>query len=288
MQKLKDELSKIYTSKVFQDFLIRNNRLVQYHSESYKEYFGFNINRGKAENIKFYITYLRHLSEKELVQLLGFNPPINLKKAFQERSNNYDPKKGGTGTTFTFKYDVGANRFTIGVYFLINNSKGWNIDDYPFLVNYKEQTGEGVELSSEYLLYYEFDTNHEMLNTRIHCYSKSKKLFSFLEKKYDQVIQPFTHELEIYFDRKSMNKSKVNLLMDLVMFRGPYQETRSGIEISNFIKRNSFLNKFLPVCPGFYSDSSILSIYFMNLTAEIDSPIHTFENLFNVLNYEYQ
>ena len=86
MQKLKDELSKIYTSKVFQDFLIRNNRLVQYHSESYKEYFGFNINRGKAENIKFYITYLRHLSEKELVQLLGFNPPINLKKAFQERS----------------------------------------------------------------------------------------------------------------------------------------------------------------------------------------------------------
>jgi hypothetical protein len=108
-------------------------------------------------------------------------------------------------------------------------------------------------------------------------YISNQNLKTFLASYYNEPFIEKSHEIELCTSNSRYRK--INMLINLPEFELNYKFTKKGIEIREFISKHTWLSDYTAVCPGFYPNLNINSIYFLGSKTIDESVIETVENL---------
>lgn len=269
----------IFKSTYLTDFLAKINLLNIANESNYKSYFGLNVANGYIISLKCYFTFFREITLDEIALVLGKSNATLFYHEYVMRVNDFDVKKGGSGYTFTIKFSPKKQSPAYGLYFKIaeNTALGFNaLNGYEQYVNQyqKPPVFDGYKL-----IYKEFDIQEKLIDQRDLYYVKDPKYKQVLASIFNEPYIIKAHEIEYCSSYQNKNYKKINLLMDLMEFEKGYQYTSKGMSINTVLKTLEIFNTLVPVCPGFYVDNNINSIYLLNTQTISQPKIKTVEDI---------
>jgi oligoribonuclease NrnB/cAMP/cGMP phosphodiesterase (DHH superfamily) len=169
------------------------------------------------------------------------------------------------------------DNFNMGIYFMIDSQ----ISDFLNLKEiqkYSHLNKVEPSFNSRKMIYIAFDENKQLIEKRQLFYIKENNLKAFLSNYFNEPFIEKAHEVELC--TKDDEYRKINLLINLPEFELKYRYTKKGALIQQFISNNSWLDGYVAVCPGFYSNIDVNSIYFLNSRDIEARSIETVEDLF--------
>jgi hypothetical protein len=270
-------LKNIFKSANFNEFYSKINKIKKDINKPYKSYIGVNIKNSELIDIKFYFTFLHEISIEEINLVFDLQNKEIIKNYYHLRKNIFDPKIGGSGYTFSIKFNMVNDNFNTGIYFLIDS----HISDFLNLKEiqkYIHLNKAEPRFNNRKMIYLAFDENKQLVEKRQLFYITENNIKVFLANYFNEPFIEEAHEVELC--TKDNEYRKINLLINLPDFQLKFKYTKKGASIQQFISNNSWLNGYIPVCPGFYSDIDVNSIYFLN-SGDIEAKsIETVEDLF--------
>jgi hypothetical protein len=278
-------LNTLLTSNEFNLYYAFISGLKKNCQEKIREYVGVNYIDGQITELKLYVAFFTNdIAIESLFEFFEIKYSNELAQFYEPDGLSLDPKLGGTGVTFTLKFDLKNNSIRKGLYFL-------SLNDLDHLFQKTKVKSKSLfalmpyksHLSEKKLLYFE-KLNGSLAIKRIHYYSNSKTLMQHIENTYDCNFSKYTHEIEIGHDLKELDLYKFNLLMSKAALEEEYSLTKMGNKLSEFVGLLSKEEGFITVCPGFYSIGEKQSVYFLAADDITHMPVLTIENLLNRLN----
>ncbi len=268
-------LHEIISSVNFTDFIKKTHEIKHKYSKPYKSYIGLNIREEQLLSVKFYFTFLHELSYTDLEYILGNTAAFAFKEDYHNRLNSSDPKTGGAGYTFSLKYSAKGKIPVKGLYFMVNcaPSEFLSLDESK---GYLQTYGHNPIFNNKKLIYRAFDHFDNPNDYRSLFYINNYQFKKYLSEYYGEPYLENVHEIELCTGEGRYRK--INLLINLPDFSEKYASTERGKQLENFLSSYFVFKPYTAVCPGFYQNSNINSIYLLN-TSTIENPdIQTVED----------
>lgn len=258
----------------------KNTELVSKNGkEPYKSYFGLNIKDGKLSSLKIYFTWYRELTKQEIETLLLYGTDTDFYENYQKRSNHFNIKEGGSGYTFSLKYNPNSKLPVFGYYYKINVDDGDEFYSLTETIEYQKLYNKVPEFDQQKMIYNEFDFNNHKIENRSLYYIKDNLYKDILAKKFNEPFVSKANEIEFCTGLKSNGSTyrKAILIIDLPEFKRTYSKTPHGSNISDFLENMKCFSSLTPICPGLYQPDNAESIYLINVSDFSNLKIRTVE-----------